>query len=190
MLFIAVLWWFIKLIPHLVFLAISYPAALFLPAFAGADAHLPKWLSWFDQPDDDLDGDNGWKTEHRWFKDSLKVDHGWRRYINRVRWLWRNPAYNWGIEVMGFIVSANSTRETTGNAKVSDRPLSQGFYFTVIRPNSKLKLAGWFYYGVWQWCGRFCLSIKLGYKLWQNVGSGYKCQFVVSVNPFASFKDE
>ena len=57
--------------------ALTFPLAFVLPFFAteqegplnngneyGLGPRLPKWLSWFQTPDNSLDGDNGWKTEH------------------------------------------------------------------------------------------------------------------------------
>ena len=180
--------WCLLLIANVLVLVLAYLLAPILPAFATKDAHLPRWLSWFDQPDDDLDGDNGWKTEHRLFLGHSKVDQGWRRYINRVLWLIRNPAYGWDISVLGFTVQTGFVGTQAGNQAVSDRPLCQGWSWrTVQNPGSNRRY--WFLYIIWCWSGRFCLSIKLGWKIWLPLAAGDQCQFVCSLNPFASYAE-
>ena len=47
----------------------------------GVGPRLFQWLSWFQTPDNSLDGDHGWQEKH---------SHGW---WSRVQWLWRNPFY-------------------------------------------------------------------------------------------------
>ena len=44
-----------------------------LPLFANSDGWLPKWLWWFQTPDNSLDGDQGWITEH-WLPGSSASD--------------------------------------------------------------------------------------------------------------------
>ena len=56
-------------IPYLIFLLVAMALALFLPAFAIGRQWLPRWLWWFQTPDNDLDGDEPWKTKHvQWLR--------------------------------------------------------------------------------------------------------------------------
>lgn len=160
----------------------------------GMNPHLPAWLSWFDQPDDDLDGDYGWKTKHRWFKNSPKVDTGWRRYLNRVRWLVRNPAYGFDIDVLGFTLAGDyfvdginySLESSFVNGYPSDRPLRPGRLLRTVTNSGRRY---WFFYLVRKWSNKYCLSIKFGWKIWETAKAGDECQFVCSINPFASFEE-
>lgn len=68
--------------------AAAQPLALQNTQFASSDGWLPRWLWWFQTPDNSIDGDNSFN------KPSL---HPYitkmPRYIRRVLWLIRNPSY-------------------------------------------------------------------------------------------------
>lgn len=111
----------------LVINVIAFTIAPILPFFAtiqdgplnngtsyGPGPRLPKWLNWFMTPDNSLDGDQGWQQDHwQWrFKFPMPV----ATYIGQVGWLWRNPAYAFGLEYI------NGTEEVThlGNPNIKD----------------------------------------------------------------------
>ena len=54
----------------------------------GTGPRLFKWLSWFQTPDNSLDGDHGWQANH---------SHSW---WSRVQWLWRNPFYGFAVKYL------------------------------------------------------------------------------------------
>ena len=54
----------------------------------GVGPRLFKWLSWFQTPDNSLDGDHGWEAKH---------SHSW---WSRVQWLWRNPFYGFAVKYL------------------------------------------------------------------------------------------
>lgn len=54
----------------------------------GVGPRLFKWLSWFQTPDNSLDGDHGWEEKH---------SHSW---WSRVQWLWRNPFYGFAVKYL------------------------------------------------------------------------------------------
>lgn len=65
-----------------------------LPFFVRADGYLPRWLWWFQTPDNPCDGDKGhWE---RWPDTSA-----WGTYKRRVAWFLRNVAYGFDIGVLG-----------------------------------------------------------------------------------------
>jgi hypothetical protein len=77
---------------------VAMPAAFFLPFAAIGKTVLPWWLSWFQTPDNDLDGDGGWVFEHWQWRFKL-----WRPlaiYVGRVGWLLRNRAYGFKWTVL------------------------------------------------------------------------------------------
>ena len=55
---------------------------------------LPLWLSWFDTPDNSLNGDNGWNKDGS-------------RYWNRLCWLYRNSLYGFKWTVLGFPIDSS-----------------------------------------------------------------------------------
>lgn len=102
---------------------IAFPLALFLPLFA-QDGWLPKWLNWFQTPDNSLDGDNGWKTEHWQWRFILPLPLA--TYVGRVGWLWRNPAYGYGlVRLEDFEHALEATY--SGNRQVNDSPGVEGY---------------------------------------------------------------
>jgi hypothetical protein len=109
------------MVPISLFLTvISFPLALILPFFA-KDGWLPKWLNWFQTPDNSLYGDDGWKTEHWMWR--YKLPTFLATYVGIVGWLWRNPAYGFGCVYMtGIPIVATFL----GNEKVNDSPLFEG----------------------------------------------------------------
>lgn len=85
----------------------------------GSGARLPSWLNWFMTPDNSLEGDYGWQNEHaQWrFKFPVAV----ASYIGQVGWLWRNPAYAYGLEYIngnvGPTYSGDPTIKDNSDAK-------------------------------------------------------------------------
>ena len=53
---------------------------------------LPRWLSWFDTPDNSLHGDEGWKTIH--------CPKYWNTYLGKALWLFRNSATGFSRSVL------------------------------------------------------------------------------------------
>lgn len=99
---------------------IGFLIAPILPFFA-KNGWLPKWLSWFQTPDNSLYGDDGWKTEHWMWR--YKLPAGLATYVGMVGWLWRNPAYGFGCVYMtGDPIIATFI----GNEQVNDDPLFEG----------------------------------------------------------------
>jgi len=120
---------------------------------------------------------NGWIQ--RVFREHYKSSAG-VRYIYRVAWLWRNPAYGFG-NVLGY----NST----------------GMYFTVENDNGHLwhkgktnsswwvarnsfGETGWCYHLQWHFYKRRCLEIYIGYKL---LADGRNKSVAVRFNPFKQY---
>jgi len=160
---------------------LNYPLAPLVVLFADDSGWLPNWLRWFQTPDNSLDGDHGWKTEHRCFKGHPKVDQGWRRWVNRFRWLWRNSMHGFEREVLGFTPADGFKYSFRGNQSVGNRPLMNGLVLrAAVNPDGR---AAFQFYFVKAWSGRYCLRINLGWKIWQNPQVGESCQHVISINP-------
>lgn len=130
------------------------------------DGWLPKWLSWFQTPDNSLDGDSGWKNEHRLWRDKPDVETSrFKVYVNRVLWLYRNPMYGFDHDVLGATFSPDSTITTYGDTTIHDGTNAKsGFCFTIIRDTN-----GKTYWGL-LWVKQLfkskrCAYFDLGWKL-------------------------
>jgi len=128
--------WLLMVPAMLVISALTFPLAFVLPLFAemregpldngtkwGKGWYLPSWLNVFQTPDNSLDGDEGWRTEHwQWrFKLPVKIC----TYVGRLGWLWRNPGY--GFSVVRFDSAAPVVATYEGNPAVNDSPGVEGW---------------------------------------------------------------
>ena len=115
--------WLAMVPVSIVLTVVAVILAPILPIFA-KDGWLPSWLSWFQTPDNSLDGDDGWKTEHWQWR--YKLPASLATYVGRVGWLLRNPAYGFGlvrlISTVGPIPATYS-----GNKAVNDHPGVEGY---------------------------------------------------------------
>lgn len=138
--------------------------------FVNKSGYLPKCLRWFETPDNSLDGDNGWKTEHvLWLKNGS--------YLKRVLWLYRNNVHGFSTNVLGFIIEEGFRYEISGSEKVSNRPLYNGIVLRkIINPNGRVYFQ---WYWVKAWSKTKCIRVNLGWKLW-NPRAGKMAQYVFS----------
>ena len=151
----------------LIVTALTYPLALILPFFAsdqegpidndtgwGVGPRLPKWLSIFQHPDNNLYGDKGWREEHAQWR--FKFPKPVANYLSMVGWLWRNPGY--GVGLVKFDSATPITATFTGNQAVNDSPGVEGTCHIY---------AG----GLWQlvWVKRItethCIYVNLGWNI-------------------------
>ena len=114
---------YLLLIPiSLILIIVSIPLSIVLPLFAtqqigwcdnhsyqGIGPRLPNWLSWFQTPDNSLDGDATFLSLNGY------------GYWSQVKWLLRNPAYSFGLQYLnapyGCAVSGDKTIKDNDNAK-------------------------------------------------------------------------
>ena len=61
-----------------------------LPFFVQDDGYLPRWLWWFQTPDNSCDGDAGHWERHPGLD-------AWSTYKRRTAWFWRNVAYGFDL---------------------------------------------------------------------------------------------
>ena len=130
-----------------------------LPFFAKNDGYLPDWLSWFQTPDNSLDGDKGhWE---RWPDTSA-----WGTYKRRVAWLLRNVCYGFDISVLGQTTLPGDAFVMLGEDKVQDQPFGHGGYW-LKRVYRNGKIVCWHFYFIRQWktWPDKCIRISMGWKL-------------------------
>lgn len=180
--------WLIGKIGGLVF-------APFVALFAGRDGWLPDWLSWWQTPDNPIDGDSGWKTEHWQWRFKLP---GWlATYVGRVGWLWRNTAYGWGHDVIGAKCLPGDVVVWFGDSRIGNRPGYPGMTLTYLYRNGKLRYWQFYFVLPWHKSGR-CLRMNHGWKLWHLrnkaddgvavLAEAHNAQFVFSPNPVMGYE--
>lgn len=93
-----------SVVVYMPFFVLALLAAPFLPLFArphpgsidnnnghAIEPRLPRWLAWFQTPDNSLLGDSNWKATHD------------GSYLAQVQWLWRNPAYGFAWSPLAYM---------------------------------------------------------------------------------------
>ena len=171
----------------LIMSALAYILAPILPFFAsikdgplyngtefGPGPRLPRWLGWFMTPDNSLDGDHGWQTEHwQWrFKFSPAI----AAYIGQVGWLWRNPAYAFAITY----IDGSTKPDYTGDKLIQDNDNARAGYLLVK--------AGKLFQFVWiKRIGSTnrCIYVNIGWNIRAllhnvNLTKNYRATFVFS----------
>lgn len=176
--------WFLLLLINGMSFILNYPLAPFAVLFASEDGWLPKWLWWFQTPDNSLDGDGGWKAEHRPYKIE---NNKYQRWVNRVSWLYRNSMYGFAFSVLGAKTLATDAIIVTGDIQTSNRPLHNGWVFRVVKRNGVPIY--WQLYYVKQRSDKYCYRINLGWKLWQfKQGENTVCQYACSPSAWMGFE--
>ena len=122
--------WFLMLPVSILVTVLGVLLSPVLPLFASPSGWLPNWLSWFQTPDNSLDGDEGWKTEHWQWR--YKLPTKLCTYVGRFGWLLRNPGQGYGVEVLSG-EGAPITGTYTGNLAVNDSPGVEGQCFIYVQ---------------------------------------------------------
>ena len=74
----------------------------------GVGPVLPGWLNWFMTPDNSLDGDATFERING------------KGYWSQVKWLWRNPAYSFGLIYLMPEVNSNYVTKVYGDKTIKD----------------------------------------------------------------------
>ena len=116
---------------------------------------LPFGFKWMETHDNDLLGDGGHQL--RW-ADKPK-------YFQRVAWLWRNRAYRFSYDQLGFTVKPSHSAKFYGNPRVANRdPYVGGFLLGMIYDDQLAPLAFEFYYCK-RWVGMRAIRLRFGWKI-------------------------
>lgn len=135
---------------------ISIPLAFVLPFFAHK-AWLPKWLSWFQTPDNSLRGDYGWRTQHwQWRKCLPDL---FRIYVGYMGWLLRNRAYGFKWSVLAATVDVKAIT-WTGDPTIKNRDHGKAGVLHV-----RMHIY-WQYKRIWQIFNlQKCVMLNFGWQL-------------------------
>ena len=159
--------WFLFLIPSLAFDVIGRLLTPVVVLFASDDGWLPSWLSWFQTPDNSLDGDRGHKE--RWGTST----EAWPTYVRRVAWLWRNCGYGFNINVLGFKHKEGDVKEVIGDPTVGDKSGVSGMCRWKVFRDGKLVCFQVYLVRHYQIFGHWkCVRIGAGWKIWSEPGPG------------------
>lgn len=166
---------------------LNFPLAPLVVLFASDSGWLPKWLWWFQTDDNSLDGDAGWKEEHRPFK---LEDTLFKRWWNRFHWLYRNSMYGFSNSVLGGRLLPTDKLITEGDVLTANNHAHSGMLRYFIEREGKRIY--WQTYYVRQWGNSAkCIRLNLGWKLWNfkegDPTSDMQPQFVFSPNPLQKF---
>lgn len=109
MIVLRVIQWLFYLPLHVIVIALRYPLApIAVLLFSSKDKRSLTFMHWLETIDNDLSGDEGWKTVH------IKPGSDPLSYRNRVGWLWRNGGNRFNYTVIG--------------CKVKPLPRSDGYW--------------------------------------------------------------
>ena len=172
--------WVFFCLLDIILLPVWYIGAIFLSLFTHpmADGYNLKWGGWFGTYDNPPQGDKQWITEKSPFP---YTTHGWRGYVNRVGWLWRNPAYGFQKAIS---VPKSGKVVIKGNPDISDKYRRAGWYFATMGKEA------WEFYCVipYKWKPDKCLRVRIGWKIATDKLTllGF-APFVNSIHPFKSY---
>jgi hypothetical protein len=157
---------------------------LFAKTDENGNGYLPNIFNWWMTPDNPLEGDKGYKTEHAPF---LNPKYKFQIYINRVFWLYRNSMYGFDINVLGCKLKNGFIFKYIGNPNTSNRPLSKGIVLRWVnnRPHYYFQLYIIIPYS-FLFLKNKCIRINLGFKLWNTPKVYEVCQYVTAISPWAS----
>lgn len=134
----------------------------------------------FDNPPQ---GDKAWLTKRCPFPN---VTTGFKGYINRVGWMFRNPLYGYARQA-SIKWEDGDYRVQIGNPNISDKYKIAGWLITkCYSKDAKIKAAG--FYCVLPWSKTRNLRIRLGWKVKSDkVEEIGLMQFVFTINPFDGY---
>lgn len=150
----------LRLIPYIPFLLLSVILAPFLPLAAIGKPRLPKWLSWFMTPDNDFPGDKGWRDT----------------YLNRVRWLLRNPAYGFAWGPLSYTPTADTILHVEGDVTIKARDNAKAGWYRITSSDGAFE-----HTTITQiWRLPICTKIRFGWIL-SDAKPGKKALYLLSI---------
>lgn len=121
---------------------------------------LPKFLKWYDTPDNPTIGDESFqKNQMNWTTN---------RYLYAVFWLWRNPAYGFdfflGAKIQeGFVYEFEGDDLITNGSGPDDRVREGKVFRTVTNPDGTVY---WNEFEIKIIDDHYCMKRNRGWKLW------------------------
>lgn len=145
-----------------------------LRMFQSFDAPLDEW--WYADYQTD-----GWIKTHYTQEDY--DSKWWLRYICRILWLCRNPAYGFGL-ALGYDSNNMVYLVEKDNNHYWRKPVTHTSYWKSINPKGEI---GWWWKGQWYYTKTRCIMWSLGYKFDSDTPNGNK-MVAMQFNPFRKEK--
>jgi hypothetical protein len=158
--------------------------------FADDDGNLPRWLYWFQTHDSSLDQPEEWVAKHwnKWFlyRENDKL-YCLKRYLRRVKWLYRNTGYAFRYNILGYDVNKNDWIIVHDDENISDVAGVTGWHFSydALKPLWK---RGWCFYLV-RGYGRYCIRAYFGWKFYHK-RNDKRIMLAMHFNPIMRFGRE
>lgn len=131
----------------------------------------------FDNPPQ---GDRGYIAKHAPFPNVIT---GWKGWVNRIGWMWRNPLYGYSKST-GIEYNETDILNIKGNPNISDKYKIAGWMWATLR-DSEGNLKAFEWYSVTPWSDRRNLRIRLGWKIkTEKMLERSWARHVVTINPF------
>lgn len=157
--------------------------AIFTRPEPDTDNH--NWGGWFGTYDNPPQGDERWQREG-WFPG---ITTGFKGYLNRVGWMYRNPGYNLAKK-LSINYEKGDVVAVKGNPDISDKYEIPGWYFARCY-NKDGVLKGFELYVVYPIKDNKCIRVRDG---WKFVTEKYEkfgfAPLVNSNHPFKSYGDD
>ena len=146
--------------------------------FADKEGKYPRLLYWASTPDNTADGDGGFKENHAKYKGDPALLTWGQRYINRIWWMMRNPAYGFDYMIAFKAVEGCKVERIAGTHDIDGRKDQSGYYLAVATNPDGSK--AWQFYMTHHWNATHCWKCNLGYKVWATPIESRPCQFTFS----------
>lgn len=160
--------WAVRIPLDLLMAIVGRLVAPVLPFFVQENGYLPRWLWWFQTPDNTCDGDAG--HLERWPRSG-----GIWTYLRRLAWFLRNVAYGFGIDVLGVEVLPTDSWIIEGDESAGDQSGISGTCYRRVYRGSKLVAFHLYYVKHYRLLGRpCCVRVSLGWKLFSSYEAGRK----------------
>lgn len=178
-------WLILAIIDIAMLLLTALPAAVFIPMFTRAQSYGKIEYTWgwiwgtYDNPPQ---GDEGYVSKRAPF---IGATTGLKGYVNRVRWMIRNPLYGLARR-MALPYSSTARMEIKGDTEISDKYGRPGWMFARLYESGKL--IGFELYVIWPWAETKDVRIRFGWKMTTDKfkEKGF-AQFVDTINPFDGY---
>lgn len=194
-------WLFLALLDWVLYLTIPFAVPVVAAIYGAMPYGLAPytwgwiWGTWDNPPQ----GDEGYVRQRAPF---IGYSTGWRGYINRCRWMIRNPLYGYAL-MASLEWTSDMVLSHIGDPDISDKERRPGWYYASLRRSGRL--VGFEFYAVlpwlpngltlrlWRW--EFYLRprdmrIRLGWKLMTDKVQRYGfAQLVNSINPLDGYGD-
>ena len=145
----------------------------------------PSWGGWFWTWDNPPQGDRGFLTKRAPFPNAVT---GWRGWVNRTAWLWRNPLYGLKRRLAVPLLGDTELPIITGDSYISDRYGPPGRRRATIWRDGGIDAFELYIVRPYKLFPNRCLRVRVGWKIGGDsfLEDGF-APLVCVINPFKSY---